>query len=226
MTSCDKYIVYAANKIKLDDKCRIEYTDTWLHEHRVMVMEKDFLRFNFPMLPRLLITILFKILKSHVNIDSIRTRSQSVNGFMFEAQFFENCKKGLIVSSCSVDSGRNNNATTLSFAVSHITQPVGCLAQMRKNELYELRVLHPVIDGVGLLTETTTGEDWLVFIQVSLSRYTRHCSKLHNIFNEDFTDCTSFTESSLTSKKDHKQMLYLYMCRLKKSQALRLCSRN
>ena len=71
LTSCDKYIVYAANKIKLDDKCRIEYTDTWLHEHRVMVMEKDFLRFNFPTLPRLLITILFKILKSHVNIDSI-----------------------------------------------------------------------------------------------------------------------------------------------------------
>ena len=115
LRSCDKYIMYAANEIELDDKLKVEYTSSWLCEQRVMLMENNILKFNFPTLPRLLMGILFKVLQSNSNINSIRCRSESVNGFMFEAEFFEGCKHGLIVSSCSVDS---NKTATLSFTIS------------------------------------------------------------------------------------------------------------
>ena len=86
--------------------------------------------------------------------------TSSANGFMFEAEFYENCKHGMIVSSCSMD---GNETTLLSFNISHVEQPLGCLAvQMRKNELYELRVLHSTIDGVGYLREEGSHEDWYI----------------------------------------------------------------
>ena len=64
----------------------------------------------------------------------------------------------------------NGSETTL-----HVEQPLGCLAvQMLKNELYELRVLRQC----GLFKRRRSHEDWVVFLQVSLSRYLHHATIL------------------------------------------------
>ena len=43
--------------------------------------------------------------------------------------------------------------------------------------LYELRTRHPALDAVGLLNE----KSWLIFIQISLTEYKHHRSKISNI---------------------------------------------
>ena len=55
------------------------------------------------------------------------------------------------------------------------------LSHVSTSVLYKLRYAHPAIDGVGFLTETSTNKVWLVFIQVSLSSYQHHNSKLKDI---------------------------------------------
>ena len=90
--------MYAGNEIELDDKLKVEYSEIQLSDIVQTV--------------------------SNSNINSISCRSESVNGFMFEAEFFESCKHGLIESSSWI--------ATLSFTISHVAQPVGCLATMRK----------------------------------------------------------------------------------------------
>ena len=96
-----------------------------------------------------------------------------------EAEFFECCKGRLTVSSCTMD---NDNPVTLSFNILRVERPEGRLTTMHTNMLYELRVFHPTIDGVGYLKEEGSGQEWLVFIQVSLSKYSHHRSKLTDLF--------------------------------------------
>ena len=143
LEACKNYIMYAANEIELDEDSKLEYCKTWLYKHRLTIMEEGVLKFNFPTLPRLLIEILFNFLQTSTDINSIHCRTPSVNGFMFEAEFFECCKGELTVSFYTMD---NDKPVTLSFTV---LQARRRLTTMHKNMLYELRVLYPTIDGVG-----------------------------------------------------------------------------
>ena len=59
LQACKKYVVYAANQIELDENSKVEYCKTWLYKHRLTIMEEGILRFNFPILLRLLIEIVF-----------------------------------------------------------------------------------------------------------------------------------------------------------------------
>ena len=86
---------------------------------------------------------------------------------------------------------------------------------MRKNELYELRVMHPTIDGVGLLREEGSCEDWLVFIQVSLSHYSRHCSKLPDIFKNKYS--TKSMPLELKNSKKGTSFFYRRLAGIKKN---------
>ena len=58
-----------------------------------------------------------------------------------------------------------------------------CVKKLQRGVLYDLRSRHPTIDGVGLLYEEVTLIPWLVFIQISLSRYDEHRSKLSDLLS-------------------------------------------
>jgi len=44
----------------------------------------------------------------------------------------------------------------------------GVLSKMKLNTMYRLRYCHSLIDGIGLLSTAIAGEEWLVFVQVSM----------------------------------------------------------
>ena len=52
-----------------------------------------------------------------------------------------------------------------------------------RNTLYHLRSNHPIVDGVGILSNEIN-EDWLVFIQISIKQYQNHNANLETLFAE------------------------------------------
>ena len=56
--------------------------------HQVMILENGILRLNFPTLPKILIKVLEETLNTQVDIERVREKESSVNGFLFEAKFF------------------------------------------------------------------------------------------------------------------------------------------
>ena len=49
------------------------------------------------------------------------------------------------------------------------------------NVIYKVYDCHPAVDFVGELTETTTQEKYLLFIQISVSTYVKHWSKVADL---------------------------------------------
>ena len=62
------------------------------------------------------------------------------------------------------------------------------LTHLERGVLYHLRYKHPVIDAVGVLKRRDKRKHHLVFIQVSLSRYSGHSSKIQNLYHH--IDCS------------------------------------
>jgi len=92
------------------------------------------------------------------------------------------------------------------------------LTGMNKGVLYHLQYRHPVIDGVGLLEMEGKIEPWLVFIQVSLSSYTNHRSKMPDLFQRVMcpelksSDKTIFSYYyKMNSEVLKKRYLYVYI---------------
>ena len=98
-------------------------------------------------------------------------------------QVFSRCVKTasstLSLVSCAVD---NTRIAALNLLVTHVDYVMtSCVKSLRGGVLYDLRSRHPTIDGVGLLNEEKTLIPWLVFIQISLSAYDEHHSKLSDL---------------------------------------------
>ena len=95
-----------------------------------------------------------------------------------------------------------------------ITVPKLC-----KSILYQLRFGHPVVDAVGLLPDQHN-KYFLVFIQVFLSKYSDHKSKVHDIFkyktnsselldHKNFFDYYKSLAKTVFSKFDCNNCLYI-----------------
>ena len=102
-----------------------------------------------------------------------------VNGFAFELAFFQSVK--------------TSNSLTVKLRESVVTFCVPLVEEMDENcivkcitvgILFHLRYKHPVIDGVGYLQENSGKIVSLVMIQVSLSPYKTHRSKLEDLFTK------------------------------------------
>ena len=117
-----------------------------------------------------------------VNCDS-RTKHPITLGYEFEDICLENRLVELHIQASYVD----GDVKYLKFT------GITCLGKQEDNALtaispgllYHLRVQHPVINGVGLLEERA-GENYLVLIQISLSKYLNHDSKANYINNPIF----------------------------------------
>ena len=182
LTSCKKYFEYAVGEIPLSEKECDDYAVTWLSKQRVMLLKDSLtLKLNFPTLLPVMYKILACILNNAPNIEEIRKKEDAVNGFLFEAEFFNSFTNNsdFVVTSSSVTD--RNVSCCLSFTVLFVDKLTPDLTQLQTGILYELRTRHPALDAVGLLNEKGTAKSWLVFIQISLTEYKHHRSKISNI---------------------------------------------
>ena len=67
------------------------------------------------------------------------------------------------------------------------------LCKMILNTLYHLREYHPIIDGVGLLRFGFSAEEYLVFVQTSITPYKGHSTNLQALFDSK-RDCKGYKE--------------------------------
>ena len=178
--ACKKYCGLALWEIQLTSKEVHDYHTTWLSQHNVLILKDNVLRMNFPMLIPLLLTVLNKMFPSITDFDKVRKKEQSVNGFMFEAEFFATKQLDFAYKKYNV-----GNNIELSLDVVHVEDCFSKITLMHQGILYALRSGHPVIDGVGFFVQRDV--KWLVFIQVSLSDYNKHDKKLSSLFQRPKT---------------------------------------
>jgi len=173
-----KYFYMANQQIPMSND-DAEYTNTWMYRHRVLIKEGNLLRLNFPTLPPALLSIIEDLLP----LQGVRELCSNpiVEGFLFEAEFFRSFQSSSIlldVVCCSVQIPSKLHFLEFSPVVQKLDVP---LTTMNVGFLYQLRARHPQIDGLGLLCEEKQKKQWLVFVQVSISLYKDHKSKLSKL---------------------------------------------
>lgn len=153
LTSCRKFFEIATSEKDCDD-----YADTWLNKQRVMLLKGNLtLKLNFPTLLPVMYKILACILNNTPYIEEIRKKEDAVNGFLFEAEFFNsftNNSDFVVISSFVTNS---NASCCLNFTVLFVEKLTPGLTQLQTGILYELRTRHSALDAVGFLNEKSTG---------------------------------------------------------------------
>ena len=86
---CKKYCGLALWEIQLTSKEVVDYHTTWLSQHNVLILKDNILRMNFPMLIPMLLAVLNKTFLSIADFEMVCKKEQSVNGFMYEAEFLQ-----------------------------------------------------------------------------------------------------------------------------------------
>ena len=98
-----------------------------------------------------------------------------IDGYLFEEklfQFMNNAKRLDVVT---------NTGESLSLSLSYICRKNETVLTLHKSALYQLRYKHPIIDGIDILQDERNVW-WLTFIQISLSPYTSHHTKVTDLF--------------------------------------------
>ena len=160
-----------------------EYLKTWVAVERITYISQQnhdnfTLSVNFPTIWPHLMEILQEA--SETREDSSSHCTDIINGYCFEANV---CKQITKLNIEYIVGDENRSVSTFDILV-HASQPAGApLTKMVKGVLYHLRMKHPVIDAVGLLTDARN-TDWLVMLQISLAPYRKHSSKAQNLFEK------------------------------------------
>ena len=74
-----------------------------------------------------------------------------------------------------------NTRESLYLFLSYVCRKSDTLIKLDRSVLYQLRYKHPVIDGIGILQDERN-VSWLAFIQISLSPYLSHHTKVTDLF--------------------------------------------
>ena len=72
---------------------------------------------------------------------------------------------------------------------------------MEYGVLYHSRYKHPIVDAVGILKRIDKIKYHLVFIQISMSKYYSHSSKIEDLYES--VDCMEL--------KNHQYYIYVYI---------------
>ena len=85
--------------------------------------------------------------------------------------------KSLEVKSIKVSyhSMNDSNTKELELKFDYSGEIHGCEGALKQCVLYEMKAYYPIIDGIGYLKDKHE-KLWLVFIQISLSKYEKHRS--------------------------------------------------
>ena len=182
-----KWLYYVENEVNLSQKEISDFLTSWIHIQGICILEEggDLINCNFPGVAKLLVNEL-AVMRRDEKVPS----NPIVNGFIFEENFFTEIGKMKTLHVIT----KEMPIITLHFAVVETLQTGEVLKNMTSGVLYHLRYKHPVIDGVGIMERGKTKKKWLVMIQVSLSSYKSHRSKISDIAK--YLPCPELKHSS------------------------------
>ena len=178
------------------------FKQSYVYEHKLAYVVNDLtstqvqIEINFPLLPRMLKYYLHKNTATQDRIE----KYPAVQGYLMESEFFARSSLNVAILVDSQDSAGCPSVANLTFHgyfVNHVEEVVD---ELVTNSLYRVRINHPVIDAVGILSNEV-GDKWLVFVQISKRPYERHSADLRCLFAnkkgvdgyEELNDGTSST---------------------------------
>ena len=135
------------------------------------------IKINFPLLPAILKHYLHKtVSKCEGKIYKV-SGYPAVKGYLMEVEFFEHDHLDVTIPL------KDNTLATILFNGYQVIRANEVVKTISRNTLYHLRSDHPIVDGVGILSNEIN-EDWLVFIQISIKQYQNHNANLETLFAE------------------------------------------
>ena len=160
---------------------------------------------NFPYVHKLLLMELSTLKKSN-KIPS----NPIINGFIFEADFLRGVHNLRFIETLS-------DGKKFTFDIQYLYS-LGIdekLTNMETGVLYHLRHKHPVIDAVGILKRQDKKKYHLVFIQVSMSKYSSHSSKIEDLYR--MIGCKELKTSSFASIFDFYMSMTAALVKMRKA---------
>lgn len=169
----------AANGLSMSNDRFTLYCSTWLDMEGVTYAVKD--DANGVFYPKVNFPVIVQLLMEHFrNIEvPCEIHNDAVKGYRFQAHFLNN--PGVLHITCK----RAGGTPTLIVFDNVVPLPASeglALDRLSLGSLVQLREKHPVIDAVGRLKDQG-GKEWLVLMQVSLSKYDQHKSKVGDLYN-------------------------------------------
>jgi len=149
-----------------------------------------------------LFTLINEILSASLSQDQIMS-IPIVQRFLYEDHFFTDFTSTMRLVVLTADGNAKYLFTGLLKAESGLSLEVG--------PLYHLRYTYPVIDGVGY-ARLEGDKVALIFVQVSLSKYTKHAAKVSNLLehapeNKSLTNLQYYKNL----KTNIEKVLYVYV---------------
>ena len=139
------------------------------------------MEFNFPGLGKALVDTLRNLLPEMPSVQDLAVTNHSVGGFVCEKLFIKyintDAHLQVIINSLQGQAAKN---MIVNLSIDAILTFEG---KLLKGVLYELYSFHPAIDFVGYILSCSQSNsvEFLICMQISLSRYIKHDAKLSNI---------------------------------------------
>ena len=181
LKSSEYFLKKAVNGDPIDVWETAEYFGSWIYKHYACYAVKEnplVIRLNFPLLPNILHKEILQL--PHNEREKINIFDNSiVKGIILEHTFF---RYFLTNANFQVYTSLIGNMKVFK-CILNTNYQASCvpIPKLYKSVLFQLRFGHPVIDGVGLLPDQQN-KYFLLFIQVSLSKYSDHKSKVNDLF--------------------------------------------
>ena len=179
-------LVFAANGVKIPGARYDEYLETWVRAENITYVSRLYkngsfvLQMNFPTC----YAGLLHMFRKYRNEDSVRPHSRIIDGIYFEYAVCKKVKQLQVVYSKHKEAiPRQCDLEAITFKFTAAVNQRACtpLTGLAEGVLYQLRSCHPVIDAVAYIKKDSI--QWLLLIQVSLSAYKDHDSKVEDLNN-------------------------------------------
>lgn len=180
LKSSDYFLKKAINGDLIDEYEKKEYFSTWIYKHHAYYEIQDdplVIRLNFPLLPNILHKVIIE-LPHHERTNLDITENHIVKGILLEHTFLSTLRATHLQMFTLLWEGTCERFKC--FLNTNYHSRCIALPKLYKSILYQLRFGHPVIDGVRLLADQYN-KHFLVFFQVSLSKYSDHGSKVNGL---------------------------------------------
>ena len=176
MSKCHQWLVYAVHGTRIPINEEVDYTSSYVAlEHLTYLKERDDNTFvieqSFPMFYEFLAKELVNRFRRG---DTEICNTPIVQGLIFESKFLQNSElHDMHIKGLNKDGQKSFYFPLFPHARCQEDKPV---RQLSIGQLYHLRSGHPAIDGVCIAMEQS-GQNYLVLMQVSLSKYREHEAK-------------------------------------------------
>lgn len=188
----DRWLYKATNGVRLNQNNLNSFYISWVYVECICDLQvtenNDYtVACNFPYVHKLLLMEL-STLKQSNKIPS----NPIINGFIFEANFLQGVHNLKFIETLS--DGKN---FTFDIQYLYSLETDEKLTSMETGVLYYLRHRHLVINAVGILKRQDKKKHHLVFIQISMSKYSSHSSKIEDLYG--MIDCKELKTSGFAS---------------------------